>query len=95
MLTTSDKLRRRPNDNESSVNPALINHKLSSFNCNELFTTDHPFCHLNSLYFDKPLTEEMKICIEEKKEYDENIIKVDKSFFQMNGISMKIIYCYA
>lgn len=88
MLTTSDKLRRRPNENENSINPALINHKISNFNCNELFTTDHPFCHLNSLYFNNSLTEEMKICKDEKKEYDDEKLKVDKSFFQMIGISV-------
>jgi len=87
MLTTSDKLKRRPNENESSINPALINHKISGFNCNELFTTNRPICHFDSLYFDKPLTKEMKICKDEKKEYDEKI-KVDKSFYQMMGISV-------
>ncbi|KAE9533817.1 hypothetical protein AGLY_008896 [Aphis glycines] len=92
MLTTSDKLRRRPNENESSINPALINHKVSSFNCNELFTTNHPSCHLNSLYFDKPLIEEMKIYKDEKKEYYDEKIKVDKNVYQiMDEISYEPI----
>ncbi|XP_027847908.2 condensin complex subunit 2-like [Aphis gossypii] len=82
MLTTSDKLKRRPNENESSINPALINHKVSSFNCNELLTTDHPSCHLNLLYFDKPLTKEMKICKDEKKEYVKKT-KIDKNVYQI------------
>ncbi|XP_025191812.1 condensin complex subunit 2-like [Melanaphis sacchari] len=88
MLTTSDKLRRRPNENEISINPVLINQKISGFDCNELFSTNRPSHHLKSLYFNKSLTEEMKTTIDEKKEYDEKKhdnekIEVDKSFFQM------------
>ncbi|XP_060847393.1 uncharacterized protein LOC132926971 isoform X2 [Rhopalosiphum padi] len=87
MLTTFDKLRRKPNENESSINPALINHRISSFNCNELFSTNRPSHHLNSLYFNKSLAEEMKTSNDIKKKYDEKknneTIEVDKSFFHI------------
>ncbi|KAL4085401.1 hypothetical protein QTP88_027260 [Uroleucon formosanum] len=38
MLTTNEKLRL----NESTCNPTLINHSISIFNCNELFSTNRP-----------------------------------------------------
>uniref|UniRef100_A0A2S2PTA6 Condensin complex subunit 2 n=2 Tax=Schizaphis graminum TaxID=13262 RepID=A0A2S2PTA6_SCHGA len=97
MLTTSDKLKRKPNENESPVNPALINHRISSFNCNELFSTNRPSRHLNSLYFDKSLTEEMKTSNDEKKEYNEKkrneTIEVDKSFYHVMDEMSKGAIC--
>jgi len=90
MLTTSEKLRRKPNVYESSFNPALINHSISSFNCNDLFYTNRPSDLLKSMYSGTSLAEELKASKDRQKEFIENnkndeTIEVDRSFLDMMG----------
>ncbi|XP_060855945.1 condensin complex subunit 2-like [Metopolophium dirhodum] len=87
MLTTSEKLRRKPNENGTTFNPDLINHTTFGFNCNELFSTGRPSSHLLSMYSGKTLAEEMKDAKDRQKEFDEKkkneTIQVDRSFLHM------------
>jgi len=92
MLTTSDKLRRKPNENETTVNPDLINHTTFGFNCNKLFSTSRPSSHLLSMYSGKSLAEELKDAKDRQKEFEKNkknqeTTAVDKSFLNFMGMN--------
>jgi len=92
MLTTDEKLRRRPYEYENTFDPTLINHSISNFSCNELFATNRPSRYFTSMYFNKSLAEEMKSSNDEKKKFEEEkeneeTIEVDQSFFHMMGMN--------
>jgi len=77
MLTTNEKLSRKPNENENTAIPALIKQKISNFSCNELFSTGRPSCYFASMYFDKSLAEEIKSF--KNKENKKIIINYEKT----------------
>lgn len=90
MLTTNDKLRRKPNEFGNNFNPALINHNISSFNSNDLFYTSRPAHYLSSMYLGKSLAEELQTSNDEQKKFveskrNEETIEVDQSFLHIMG----------
>ena len=91
MLTTNEKLRRKPNENET-FNPDLLSHITSCYNSNELFSTSRPSSRLLSMYSGKSLAEEMKDFNDRQKEFEEKkkneeTIEVDQSFFRIMGMN--------
>ncbi|KAL4154521.1 hypothetical protein QTP88_000380 [Uroleucon formosanum] len=88
MLTTNEKLRRKPNENKTTFYPDLIDHNISSFNINELLSTGHLSSSLMSMYSGKSLAEEMKDFEDQQKEFDEKktneeTIEVPRSFIDI------------
>jgi len=92
MLTTNDKLRRNPNEYENTLNPALINHSISSFSSKDLFYTNRPSDILKSMFSGSTLAEELKASKDRQKEFiesgrNEETIEVGQDFFDMMGIN--------
>lgn len=88
MLTTNEKLRRTPRENEKYSFDSEINHMTSSFSCRELLSVGSPFRFMRSLYSNETLPEEMKRVRENstKKVEDYETIEVDKSFLELSGM---------
>ncbi|KAL5238749.1 hypothetical protein ACI65C_006159 [Semiaphis heraclei] len=86
MLTTNDKLRRKPNEYENTFNPALINHSIPSFSHKDLFYKNRPSDIFKSMFSCTSLAEELKASNDRQKEFieskkNEETIEVDQSFF--------------
>ncbi|KAL5237851.1 hypothetical protein ACI65C_005261 [Semiaphis heraclei] len=86
MLTTNDKLRRKPNEYENTFNPAIINHIISSFSHKDLFYKNRPSDIFKSMFSCTSLAEELKASNDRQKEFieskkNEETIEVDQSFF--------------
>jgi len=90
MLTTNDKLRRKPNEYGNSFNPALIDDSIFSFKSNDLFYTNRPSDILKSMFSGSTLAEELKASKDRQKEFieskeNEETIEVGQDFFDMMG----------
>ncbi|XP_022182495.1 uncharacterized protein LOC111042259 [Myzus persicae] len=95
MLTTNEKLRRTPRENEKYSFDSEINHMTSSFSCRELLSVGSPFRFMRSLYSNETLPEEMKRVRENstKKVEDYETIEVDKSFLELSDALSKRAIC--